>query len=511
MRLEEIFPDIRRRSTAPAARLDSPACLESPAGGITSRRAQRVFFILVGGAALAILLSQSRTSELAVAGVLGVALLLFGARYSYQHPEWLIIALAIEETVPYLNVIPVDPAHRWFLRYPLLLAVTLPAAWLALKSGILWQGRFKSMMWFWVWAALTVPYSLVPVISLGRLIPNVLVFLTLCAVVLSVKSAEDVQTILGKFLLACGVLMIGTGIAYLFLPAVLGGSQAAHNLRATWVTDESGIYRFTGLFSDANSIGALLMATLTVAVAHWHAVSKTRRKVLILLLVGAGLFFAVMADSRSETAVALLGCTLYVIWKYRFKGILLIGILATCAVLAYSYVPRANRVYLNRNVSTLTGRTMAWKFELQKLKERPFLGYGYEVRGEIFQSKYFPNWQKFWDRGPNTSLHEAYLSMAVGMGIPALVFWLVVFLGPWLTLWRSGTDTWNLKPLVFFVLIPSLLLGLDESGLAMPRTLRGVLLFFCWAVVERYNLLAAAKEQVKDTAAGKKWQMLLKS
>jgi O-antigen ligase len=211
--------------------------------------------------------------------------------------------------------------------------------------------------------------------------------------------------------------------------------------------------------------------------------------------------FAVLADSRSEVAVTVLGCVAFIIWKRPFKGIFVAVVLVLVFIIGYQMVGENVRLYFNRDVSTLTGRTEAWQFEVEQVRQRPLLGYGYEVEGAIFQSPYFQDWFKSWDQGPNTPLHNAYLTVMVGVGIPAFVFWLLIVLSPWVELFRHGEDPWNIRPLFFLVVLPMLVLGLDESGLSEPRYLRGLLFFMCWLIAERYNAVRrAAKEQEAERA-----------
>ena len=492
MGLDAIFPD------SIGTQEESAVFYPSHPLRVSGRKLRVLLSAAVAIALLGGLSPQGAPIRMAFGAAAAAALLFAAVRYAYRHPEWLIVALVIEETLPYLNVIPVDPFNRWFLRYPILLPLTIPAAVIAFRSPVLRQGRFKYMLMFWLWALLTVPYSLAPAISLGRLVPDVLVFATLCAVALQIESADDVQRLLQRFFLACAVLEVGLAIAYLCLPEVLGGSGPS--VRATWILDESGLYRFTGLFSDANSVGALLMATLISGLAQWESVRSYGKRLIILAVIAAGFFFAIIADSRSETAAGIIGCIGYIVWKRGIKASVLLLLLVAGIAAVYTHLSPSNRLYLNRDVSTLTGRTEAWQFELKSIEAQPLLGYGYEVEGEIFQSKYFTNWQDFWALGVNTSLHNGYTAVAVGMGVPALIFWLFCFAGPWLKLWRDKSDSWNLKPLIFFVLIPSLLLGFDESGLAEPRTLRGLLLFVCWAIVEHYNVIQAAAAKAAERA-----------
>ena len=155
------------------------------------------------------------------------------------------------------------------------------------------------------------------------------------------------------------------------------------------------------------------------------------------------------------------------------------------------------------DVTTLTGRTEMWAYVVQEIKRRPLVGYGYEVAGMIFQSKYFPIWFGPWDEGAQSSLHNGYLNHAIGVGIPATLFWLFIMLRPWWFAMRQSEDPWNLKPLALLVVIPCLIHNMSEASIGDFLGMVGILFGLSWAIGERYRLLVqeqavAAREKALD-------------
>ena len=352
-----------------------------------------------------------------------------------------------------------------------------------------WQGRCKELMIFFAWGAVTITYSLDPGISFGRLLSDVLLFVALACATFEVSSADDVQLLLGRFLLGCGLLHAVNLIAWGAFPSDL-----------THVVDEQGLFRFSGFSSDPNVLGSLMLATVGAGVAYWNS-STGLRKAALASIMALGTAFAVLADSRSELAVAALGCVGYLIWRRPLKGAVIAAIVVLVSIIGYQSLGENARMYFNRDVSTFTGRTEAWQFEVQQLRQRPILGYGYEVEGAIFQNRYFQDWLKSWDEGPNTPLHSGYLTVIIGVGLPAFVFWLIIILSPWVELFRHGEDPWNLKAQFFLVVLPMLVLGLDESGLSEPRYVRGLLFFMSWLLVARYNVARRAAQREETVQA----------
>ncbi len=150
-----------------------------------------------------------------------------------------------------------------------------------------------------------------------------------------------------------------------------------------------------------------------------------------------------------------------------------------------------NPAYLTRgDVSSLGGRTDIWKFAIEKIEQSPLIGYGFEVEGEIMKARDFPIWWGPWEDGPRSSLHSDYLSKAVSLGIPALLFWVFFFIRPWLALLRRKDDPWNLKPLFFLVVVPILILDFNEGTAGDCRYAVGMIATLCWALAERQRLAA---------------------
>ena len=475
-------------------------------GSLNVRNISVLVSILIAVGMINLLSASSRSIPLYMLSALALVALLYGIRHALRYPSWFIFALIVEETVPYFSILPIDPDSRWFLRYPLLFPLALPALWAAFKSRMLFQGRFALMLIFFAWGAVTLSYSLNPAVSAGRLIPDFLLFATICYAASQVENANDVQIILGRFVLGCGILQIITAFAYFFLPEVLGGS--GETLRATWMVDERGLYRFCGIFNEPNAVGSLMLATVGSGAAHWHAVTTRWRKLLLALSMIAAVIFAVVADSRSETVAAIVGCVSYGVWKYRWKGAIAVALVMVLALACFSVFNSAIEPYLNRGVDSMTGRTEAWSFELTKAEESPLFGYGYQSEGEILRDGRFRDWEEIWNRGAGTPLHNGYMTLIIGTGIPATIFWLIVFIGPWWALVRSGEDPWNLMPLALLIIIPTLLLSIDESGLSEPRYVRGLLLFMSWAMAERYQLVRRARAEVTEAQPLSRWQML---
>jgi O-antigen ligase len=249
------------------------------------------------------------------------------------------------------------------------------------------------------------------------------------------------------------------------------------------------VERFRGLLNNPNDVGVLMLATVGPTLAFWNRFERRKKKWLAgiaLLAVAEG----ALADSRTPFVALAMGCALYILWRYRLRGIVLMAGAAAVVAAALPLFGHNLSEYTGRgDVTTLTGRTEMWAYVVDEIRSRPLTGYGYEVAGAIFQSKYFPIWYGPWDQGSQSSLHNGYLNHAIGVGIPATLFWLFIALRPWWFAMRQKDDPWNLKPLALLVVAPCLIHNLSEASVGDFLGTVGLLFGLSWAVGERYRLL----------------------
>jgi O-antigen ligase len=256
-----------------------------------------------------------------------------------------------------------------------------------------------------------------------------------------------------------------------------------------WDVEEmTGLVRFRGIYSSPNLMGELGLGTIAVGMAVWKTTGGWKRWALAAQIAVA-FGSCLLADSRSPFVALAAGGLLYLVWRYRFRAV---PIILVVGAVGFLMLTQLDPEYLTRgDVTSLTGRTDIWNFAIEKIRQRPLLGYGFEVEGQIMQARDFPIWWGPWEEGPRSSLHSNYLSKAVSIGIPALIFWVFFFMRPWLSmLWRKD-DPWNLKQLFFLIVVPFLVLNLTESTVGDCRYAVGMIATLCWALAERQRLAMA--------------------
>jgi O-antigen ligase len=451
--------------------------------------------VLAAVLALYMLNGGSYYPALAILGLAGAFVVYKAAAWTRADRQWLIVPLAT--LAIFVNILFLEGAPRAALHYGLVILFCAPCIPLVWRAGYFRRGGFELYSVYFAWALFTVTYSLAPEFSILRLLDATLVFCAMTVIAFDLKDAADVTRLVERFIIGCGVFVVILALSAVALPR-----------RITWdvpdlYTINQQVERFRGLLNNPNDVGGLMLITVGPTLAFWSRFDRQRRKWLgaIALL---SVVEAALADSRTPFIALAAGIVCYILWRYRLRGILMLGALGVIAVAALPIFGHSIGEYTGRgDVTTLTGRTDMWAYVIQEIERRPFVGYGYEVAGAIFQSKYFPIWYGPWDEGSQSSLHNGYLNHAIGVGIVATMFWLFIMLRPWWFAMRQSDDPWNLKPLALLVVIPCLIHNMSEASIGDFIGMVGILFGVSWAIGERYRLLvqeqaANARERALD-------------
>jgi hypothetical protein len=309
--------------------------------------------------------------------------------------------------------------------------------------------------------------------------------ITMCSV--RARQSGDVARIIRCLMLACVVVTLATASASAVLPnRITWGTELQQNGPNPDDLDE--VARFQGPFDNPSRLGELALVTVGLVMTYFEFAERKEQKYLVGAAILAGGLTA-LADSRSGLLALAVGSSLYALWRHRLKGL---AVLAAAGILIVALLVVEGSVvapYLWRgNVWTVTGRTDMWPFVLQQIAARPLFGYGYQTAGAILSGRFFPLWWGPFNEGVHNSVHNGYLSLMVGVGVPAFVFWLYIMLHPWFSLFRQSDDPWRLKRAFFFLVIPLLLVNLDEEMLGECLGPSGFLFVMLWALAEQHRL-----------------------
>jgi O-antigen ligase len=424
---------------------------------------------------LALLMLNFPILILGVAAVAGGIAIVWAARRVQGNGAYLLCALLLIEELSGATFLPLTNDQYFMVRYPLLIAFCGAAVWTAFQNSEMLQGGFLDYLIYLGFGVISISYSLLPSYSTARILAAILMFMAIVRIARAVANREDIEKLLSWYL-------VGTGIVWLVI--LVSSVLMSHDV--VWDVEEmTGLVRLRGIYGSPNQIGEIALATIGAGMVVWSSISGWKRALLAAQMLAA-VVLAGLADSRSPFVGLAIGGLLYLVWRYRLRAV---PIIVALGVGGFILVAQLNPEYLDRgDVASLTGRTDIWKFAIEKIKQRPLIGYGFEVEGEIMKAHDFPIWWGPWEDGPRSSLHSDYLSKAVSLGIPALVFWVFFFIRPWLALMRRKDDPWNLKPLFFLIVVPILLLDFTEGTAGDCRYAVGMIATLCWALAERQRL-----------------------
>ncbi|MDO8432681.1 MAG: O-antigen ligase family protein [Candidatus Binatus sp.] len=439
-------------------------------------------------AALLVLVCLRWPSTLAAAGAVAIAFGLLGAiNFTSHHTRWLVLPLLVNEAMASVSLI--DDSVRPILRYSMLALFCAPYVSTAAKTGLLKKGGFRLYAMYFIWAAVTVCFSVYPFYSFGRMISAALLLMTIVAITASTDDDAQIYELFGIFWIGSSIIIAASAVALIVLPSDI-----------TWKLDDNGMLRFAGLFNGPNQIGEIALTTVAAGVICWPAAAR-RTRFLIVLASLAAIVLDVMADSRSPLIALSVGLILFGISRLGLRAVVLAAILFIAATVVLPRLEGGRDYVMRGDVASLTGRTEIWRYVIHAIKERPVLGYGYEVEGQIFQSRYFPLWEEIWNEGPRSSLHNGYLSRAVGVGIPATLLWAFIILRALRFAIFDRHAPRVLRDAVLIGAAPVLVLNMVESTAGDCRYSVGLLLALIWALSEKNRLLSIESDSAEDAVS----------
>ena len=204
------------------------------------------------------------------------------------------------------------------------------------------------------------------------------------------------------------LVMVGAGVA----------------LNAIWLARGSDGFA-TGHFSTGNALGGYLILVIPFAVAHVFS----HGSVAIRLMHGLALALMIravwLAGSRGALVAvfAALAAMALFLPRRRVAAGAVLGLAALTVIVGMRggllNIPMVSRFIVLRDVrevDTLQWRQEQWSIFIQRIRDRPILGYGSDVDESL----------RDLDRA--RTAHNAFLALSVKSGLPAAVAWMVFLL-----------------------------------------------------------------------------------
>lgn len=262
------------------------------------------------------------------------------------------------------------------------------------------------MLLFVIWGALSISWSLDPVLSVRRIAG----LICTCGLGLYLGIRYDVKNLLRLVALALGIAVAASFIVSLFLPSF--GLMWGASLGA-----------WRGVYVHKNTM-ARVMVLAAISFASLYFDSKGNRWYYGVGLIGALTLIGFSRSASSVVVLALIGVLGF--WqKLRLRPFLAIASLALLLLVVVTVTallpnPAGTGLALLGRDSTLTGRTYLWQLSLDAVWQRPFLGSGWDVfwgTAEGDRIRALIGWD-----APHA--HNAFLDFSLNVGIVGLLLFL---------------------------------------------------------------------------------------
>lgn len=272
-----------------------------------------------------------------------------------------------------------------------------------------------------IWCVVSVVTSWEPSLAARRL-----------AFALMLMSISGMILLLPKTLRHFSDLMAAVALIVLvvcYLGVFFAPSLSIHQATDFLEPDHPGNWR--GVFPHKNEAGAMMVLFIFIGLF----VARMRSLGLGALIVVLASVFLAFTQSKTAIGVLPLALTLSaVIGRSRSPAMGVALVVTVLAVFNLSSVgtvlfePVRNLIEAIMPDATFTGRTEIWQLALQAVAQRPVTGYGFMAFWGSEQVVYGMGEKTTWVNTA-TDAHNAYLNVALGIGIPGLalvIAWIVI-------------------------------------------------------------------------------------
>jgi O-antigen ligase len=324
----------------------------------------------------------------------------------------------------------------------------------------------EKLLWIFVaFALVSVFWSAAPGATLSRDIG--LVRVTLFGVYFTSRYTvnEQLQLLAWTF----GIAALLSLVFAVALPSYgimgMGSVMDAENLAHT------GSWR--GIYTHKNGLGRIMVLSAMVQLL----VASSSRQYSWLAWVGFSLSVGLIVFSTSKTSLVIFLTIMLLIPLYRAlrwnTSVVLpffITLILVSGGVITVLVSNAEAILgtLGKDL-TLTGRTDLWLVALEKIWERPWLGYGYYGFWQGMNGESADIWIALKWEVPHA--HNGFLDVAIDLGFLGLLIFLIPFLAAWLRaiMWvRHIKTSEGLLPLGYLTFM--VLSNLTESSIIRPNT-----------------------------------------
>ena len=246
---------------------------------------------------------------------------------------------------------------------------------------------------------------------------------------------------------AYGIMILSSIVFAVALPSI-----------GTMCAPHEGAWR--GIFGHKNGLGKAMTVSTVI---YWLLIEPTKLRLLPWLGLSCSLLLLILSTSTSSLIIVVALLMLLPIYQsLRLREDVLAPVILSIAILLIcSFVLLFSNAefivgYFGKDL-TLTGRTDLWEQSLKMIRERIFLGYGYENFWQGWDSPTSAYvWRAIGWSAPNA--HNGLLDLALDLGLLGTLVFLAGFLSNlarafvWVRLTKNSASFWPLMYLSFLFL-----------------------------------------------------------
>lgn len=196
-------------------------------------------------------------------------------------------------------------------------------------------------------------------------------------------------------------------------------------------------------FIHPNALGTYAALVVLISLARWWAAGPSGWRWFYLGMVICAFCVQIAAQSRTSFVALAAGLTVLALFQPRMRSLVAVMVIPVLAVASYQIVTgheagvsdTAVR-YLQRGsgekeLETLSGRTLLWRRGLEMLGDSPVVGHGFASGARFGGQAYgIP---------VGTNMHNAHLQILVDSGLLGYVFWWAFMISTFLGMirWRQ--------------------------------------------------------------------------
>ena len=288
----------------------------------------------------------------------------------------------------------------------------VPALLRGLPAGVFLYGLTSLLSTLW---------SVYPMWTLYKSLEYLVDVALLVAVVGAVRTVDEIKSLFDWTWLFSAVLLVTVWLGVLLRPEAVSTGVGLIGIQIRGVLPQIA----------SNGVGEL--GAILLVVAATRLLFRNHHRSVYWLVCLAALPTLVLSQSRSPATGAVLGLLAVFVLARRFGLLTLVGLAAAALMLLTNAEAVVQQAFLRgqdpQSFHSLSGRLDYWTFALPILRENPFLGLGGYAAGRLAVLG------PLGDPG-NSSVHNAWLEILLGVGVIGLLPFLATFLGIWLNLLR---------------------------------------------------------------------------